>query len=64
MKNILRGVVFLAFFFTPLLLPTEENISQGAFTFFLVLGAILLLAWRLDMLDIPKRYRYGQEKEK
>lgn len=63
MKKIIRGVVFLAFFFTPLLLPTEENMAQGSFILFLVLGALLLLMWKLDMLDIPNEYRYGKEEE-
>lgn len=64
MKNILRGVVFLAFFCTPLLIPTEENMVQGMFVFLFALGAITLLIWRLDMLDLPEKYRYGKEKEK
>lgn len=63
MKNILRGVVFLAFFFTPILLPTEENMAQGFFIFALVVGAVTLLMWRLDMLDLPKKYRYGKEEK-
>jgi hypothetical protein len=63
MKNILRGVVFLAFFFTPILLPTEDNIVQGFFIFALVVGAVTLLMWRLDMLDLPKKYRYGKEEK-
>lgn len=63
MKTILRGVVFLAFFFTPLCLPTEGNMLQGLFVMLFALGVVTLLMWRLDMLDLPKKYRYGKEKE-
>lgn len=64
MKNFLRGVVFLAFFCTPLLCPTEANFKQGMFLFFIVLAALVVLMRRLNMLDLPDKYRYENGKEK
>jgi len=64
MKNFIKGCVFVAtIFLAPMIIITDEPTGRTFFWFIFALGAGMLLMWRLDMLDLPKKYRYGKEEE-
>lgn len=64
MKNFLKGLLFVTTLFVmPLFVVTDEPTGRTFFWFIFLLGAGLLLMWRLDMLDLPNKYRYEQDEE-
>lgn len=64
MKNFLKGLLFVTTLFVmPLFVVTDEPTGRTIFWFIFLLGAGLLLMWRLDMLDLPNKYRYEQDEE-